>query len=476
MRRSVAILKRIFRSYLIYIFIFAVLIFAIQTPIKKEKKEPFFNKDYDFESRKEDRVALIESPEAAAIVRLNLIENAEHTLDISYYTLIKGRSTDVFLSSIVAAANRGVKVRVLLDGIFNSLSGELKDTIYGFYVHPNIDLKFYEPFKALSPITWNNRLHDKIIIADENLALIGGRNIGDKYFLQDLMKEDYVKDRDVIIYNEKVEIDSPSVIDDMKAYYNQLWNYRNAKTPRKTLKARHVEKGKAFNEKSRKEYISFQNQYGQDNNHIDWYKNTIATESIKFVHNPIGIANQDPWCLREILDLASEAKESVILQSPYIIPSRNMRSKLSEYDIDFEKVIILTNSLASSPNPFAIAGYSNRRKIIVDTGMKVLEYQGPESIHGKTYIIDDSISIIGSFNFDARSSYINSESMVVITSKEFTNILKEEVQIDMDNSLRVSKDYSYLDKEDLEEKKVSIFKRGLIFFLSKISLFLEYLL
>lgn len=292
MERVRLIGKKIFRSYLVYIFIFAILIFAVQKPIKKEKEELISYENYDFESRKEDRVALIESPEDAVIVRLDLIENAEETLDISYYTLIKGKSTQVFLSSIVDAANRGVQVRVLLDGIFNNLTGELKDAVYGFTLHPNIRIKFYKPFKPLSPITWNKRLHDKIIIADQNLALIGGRNIGDKYFLQEAMEDDYVKDRDVIIFNKEPELDSPSVINDMKDYYNQLWDHRYSEAPRKRLKLRHKEKGKAFNEKSSKQYIAFQKEYAQESNDIDWYKNTIATESIKFVHNPIGEATR----------------------------------------------------------------------------------------------------------------------------------------------------------------------------------------
>lgn len=417
--------RKIFRSYLIYVFVFAILIFAVQKPMRKEKEETPVGEPYGFVNREGDRVALIESPEAAVIARLHLIENAEETLDISYYTLIKGQSTQIFLGSIVDAANRGVRVRVLLDGIFNSLTGELRDTVYGFALHPNITLKLYEPFRLLSPIKWNNRLHDKIIIADQNLALIGGRNIGDKYFLQEAMEEDYVKDRDVIIFNTKGGPGSPSVISDMQDYYNELWNHQYSELPRKKLKPKHMVRGKAFNERLSNQYIAFQKEYGGDKNDIDWYKNTVAVKSIKFVHNPIGRVNQDPWCLREILNLASGAKESVLLQSPYIIPSRNMRSKLSEHQIDFAKVTILTNSLASSPNPFAIAGYSNRRKMIVDTGMKVLEYQGPESIHGKTYIIDDSISVIGSFNFDARSSYINSESMVVITGKSLQVSLKQ---------------------------------------------------
>lgn len=285
MARVRQIVRKMFRSYLLYVFVFAVLIFAVQRPIKK-KLAPSFYEDYSFVSRKGDRVALIEAPEDAAIVRLALIENAKETLDITYYTLIKGKSTEVFLGSIIDAANRGVQVRVLLDGIFHNLRGELKDVVYGFAVHPNINLKFYEVFRPLSPITWNNRLHDKMIVADQNLALIGGRNIGDKYFLQEAMAEDYVKDRDVMIFNDTAELDSPSVISDMQAYYNLLWNHKYSERLRKKLKSRHIGKGKAVNEKLSKQYEAFQNKYAGDNNDIDWYKNTIAVESIKFVHNP----------------------------------------------------------------------------------------------------------------------------------------------------------------------------------------------
>lgn len=467
-------LRKSFKYYIIYVFIFAVLIFAVHKP--KENIDIVLNDNYEFGDINKDRVALIESGEDGALVRLNLIENAEETLDISYYTLIDGKSTEIILGSIVDAADRGVEVRILLDGIFNNLKGNLKDTIYGFDLHPNIELKFYQPLKLLSPLSWNNRLHDKIIIVDEKLALIGGRNIGDKYFIEDIMKDDFVKDRDVLIFKDEFLDDSSSVITDMKNYYDKIWNHEYSKASIKKLKTKEKIKGENFNENLRTGYKEFRNIYIEKLKATDWHKNTTATDNIKFVYNPIGRTNQDPWCLRELLYLASKAEESIFIQSPYVIASRNMKNKFSKHDIDFENVTMLTNSLSSSPNPLAIAGYTNGKKEIVDSGVDLYEYQGPKSIHSKTYIIDDYISVIGSFNFDARSSYINTESMVVIYSERFAEHLKENIQIDLDNSLKVGKDYIYIGNQNVEEGQVSSFKKILVKILSKVVWFLDYLL
>lgn len=462
--------------YLIYIFLFAIVLFAIQKPIEKEYAGTASKNYTDLESREKDRVALVESAEDALLVRLNLIENAQETLDISCYTLIEGKSSQVLIGSVLDAADRGVEVKIILDGIFHNLKGKFKDAIYGFELHPNISLKLYEPFDPLFPWTWNSRLHDKLIIADNNLALIGGRNIGDRYFLQEMMQEQFVKDRDVVIFKEESAGDSPSVIMDMKDYYDSLWNYKHSKDSIKKLTSKQKKKGNIFNENMKVAYGEFKETYLKDGNEIDWHKNTVETDRIKLVHNPIGRFNQDPWCLKELLNLGAQAEESIFIQSPYIIPSRNMESELNDYDIDLEKVSMLTNSLSSSPNYIAVSGYSNNRKELVDKIGQIYEFQGPESIHSKTYIFDDTISVIGSFNFDARSSYINSESMVVISSPEFTEQLKENVQVDLNKSLIIDEDYSYIYNEEVPEGEVPVDKKIIIKLLSKITLFLEYLL
>src|SRR5690606_3087507 len=99
----------------------------------------------------QDRVALVEDRYESGLARISLIENAKETLDVSYYTVHDGVSTNIFLGSILDAADRGVQVRFILDGLFHNLRGNLKDIIYAFSVHPNIELKFYEPFDLLRP-------------------------------------------------------------------------------------------------------------------------------------------------------------------------------------------------------------------------------------------------------------------------------------------------------------------------------------
>lgn len=470
------ILRKGFKFYFIYIFIFAILLFAVYKPKKKENIEIFSNNSYGIKDKNKDRVELIESGEDGALLRLNLIENAQKSLDISYYTLIGGMSTDLILGSILDAADRGVEVRLLLDGIFNNLKGDLKDSIYGFKLHPNIELKLYEPFKLLLPLNWNNRSHDKIIIIDKKLALIGGRNIGDKYFREDTEKDNFVKDRDVLIFNDQSLKAESSVINDMLDYYDRIWNYKYSKDSIDNLTSKQETKGRAFNEKLRHEYMKFKEEYASDLQPTDWYENTMVTDSIRFVYNPLGRANKDPWCLRELLSLAAEAKKSIFIQSPYIIPSRNMKSKFTQYDIDYNKVTILTNSLSSSPNPLAIAGYFNSKEEIVDSGVAIYEYQGPKSIHSKTYIIDEYTSVVGSFNFDARSSYLNTESMVIISSKDFAEKLRKNIQEDIDNSLKVDEDYSYLENEKIKKGEVSTLKKIIAKILSKMVYFIDYLL
>jgi len=89
------------------------------------------------------------------------------------------------------------------------------------------------------------------------------------------------------------------------------------------------------------------------------------------------------------------------------------------------QITILTNAVAINPNALAVSGYNSKRKALITTGIDIREYQGPESIHSKALMIDNRITLIGSFNFDARSSFLSTETMVVIDSIEFANYFEE---------------------------------------------------
>ncbi|MCC5911043.1 MAG: phospholipase D family protein [Clostridiaceae bacterium] len=469
-------MKRVLILYFIYVLITGIVIFAFHSNndniyFENNEVERFWGEEIG-----QDRVALIEDRYYSGISRVNLIENAQETLDIAYYTIHEGVASKIFFGTILEAADRGVQVRVLVDGIFHNLRGSSKDVQYALVNHPNIELKFYESFNLLKPWTWNNRLHDKYIIADNKLAMIGGRNIGDKYFLQDYHGE-IVNDRDVVIVNTDTNKPSDSVIKDMRTYFNTVWDHKFSEYPIKKLRYYQIQKGeekekylKKFTEKLR------YNRPEIFNHTIDWYNVSVPTNKITLIHNPITRLNKEPWILAEIARLMENAEKSIFIQSPYIIPTKQMMQYVAMDSIQSKQTVLLTNSIAASPNYFAMAGYRNNRKKIVDHTTYLYEYHGDGSIHGKSYVIDNRISLVGTFNVDARSAFLSTESMVVIDSNEFSGVLKKEINELVKESLVVGEDYTYQENPLIEEGKVPRTKSLIIKMLSIFAYFLDFLL
>lgn len=474
-------IKIIFILYLLYAIFFSVFIFAYHKPIDKKDIEDKLSKPLGDRERN-DRVALIESPENAINIRLDLIENAHSTIDISYYKLVDGEVADVFLGSVLEAADRGVQVRILLDGVIqlSNMGGKVNKIFLGFENHPNIDLKLYEPFNPLLPISWNNRLHDKLILVDGEFALTGGRNIEDRFYLEEVFQDGFVKDRELLVYNDKKKDGASTVIEEINSYYNELWNHSYSKPKYNYMTKRRISKGETYLARLRLEHETlkedFLDRYFPSIRPIDWREKTIPADRVRFISNPIGRSNQDPRILKAILQLSSQVENDMLVQSPYIVPSRSINAAYREYDIDPEKIRLLTNSCASSPNLPAFAGYKRYREDMVDQGLTIYEYQGPGSIHAKTAIFDKDISLIGTFNLDPRSAYLSTESMVIVESKDFTHILKETMQKNLFYSLEVDEDYDYIELEGLPAYDLARAKRIFITVLSKITPLFEYLL
>lgn len=474
---KIQITRRIIKIFIIYLLIFGVIIYPFYKPhetdyLKNNKVERFFG-----ENTGQDRVALVEERYYSGITRINLIENAKESLDISYFSMKGKISPKIFLGCILDAANRGVKVRVLFDGKFHNLKKDLKDVKYAFYSHPNIELKFYEPFNLFTPWVWNNLLHDKFIIADNKIAMIGGRNIGDEYFAPENYDGVITEDRDVIILNTDNENFQTSAVYQIKQYFDYVWNHKFSKNPIKQLSNNKKIKGEEVTQHLN-DYIANLKDTNPEifNNNYDWYKISVPTNKVTLIHNPIERFNKEPWCWYEITNLMKASKKSIFIQSPYIIPTKLMQKNLDFKELLSKDICMLTNSIASTPNYLAYSGYLKFRKDIVDAGARVYEYQGAGSIHAKTYIIDDRISLVGSFNLDSRSAYLSTETLVVIDSEEFTKVLKDEIQNQIDKSLLVGKDYSYIKNSKVNEREVSIVKSSIIYVLHLITYFFDYLL
>lgn len=211
--------------YLLYVVLTAVFPAMFRKPVSDAFASSVSASNFYSDHECADRVALIESPTEGFESRLHLLDEATKRIDISYYAMHMGETTDLFLGAILNAADRGVQIRILVDDQFGGLTHSHADYATALGAHPNIELKTYNPLNPLKPWTWNGRLHDKYMIADNRLLMLGGRNIGDKYFDPEGYEKPLSLDRDVLIYNTEWNNQSKdSVLFDVRAYMDEIWN------------------------------------------------------------------------------------------------------------------------------------------------------------------------------------------------------------------------------------------------------------
>ena len=477
MRTVMKRIKLILLLCLLYVLITGIFIFRKPKKISDDYIENSSVEDYYSNDIGPDRGILMDNPLESGLARLKIIDSAKYTLNISYFSIEPDETSHLFFGALIDAADRGVEVNLLLDGIFHGLRGKLKPIIYTFINHPNMNLKFYEPLNPLKPWTFNNRMHDKYIIADNEIAIIGGRNIGDRYFAPEWYDDKITNDRDMIIINSKAE-DSSSVIHQITNYFNEIWNHELSKLVDKNLTNRQykqaISKFKELKRKSKKAKELNKDIFGES---LDLVDISFPINKASFIHNPIGRFSKEPWCWYEITELLKSAERSIFIQSPYIIPHKQMiKGFLNKDEFDNIEITALTNSLCSTPNLPAYSGYIPYRKQLIDHGLNIYEYQSTDSLHTKSFIIDDDLLAVGSFNIDPRSAYLNTESMLIIHSPQAVKEIGEGLENYFEQSLLVSKDYEYIPNSNTPIAPTNTIKRLAIYALSYITRWFGFLL
>lgn len=467
--RLKSLTKYLLLGYFVYILLTAVVIFSFSPQTESLANEP----TDPWISETTEKAVLIEERSEALKVRFDLMDQAEDTLDIAYYSMQGGATVELFYAYILKAADRGVKVRFLVDGIFHNIYLGQRDVIRLFTEHPNIELSFYEPLDLLQPWTWHNRLHDKFIIADQSTALIGGRNIGDKYFAPD----DYQKitnDRDLLLLNQDQET-SP-ITEQMQTYFDDLWDheYTERKTDRKLTNVGQ-RRAQRMRENITSTYQTYHEAYPDFfTKSIDWLERSHDINGGFFVHNSIERYLKEPQVWRQMLELAVYAEDQVVIQSPYIIPNRLMREDIDRLELEMNQGTMLTNGLNASPNLIAHSGYRNHRQDLANTDFDLYEYQhSNQSLHMKSIVIDQQITAVGSFNFDPRSVYLNTESMVMLDSPTLAQEMLDKIEEQyMSDSFLVDE----IGSEQEMIEPVSIIKEFLVFILRPLTRLVEFLL
>jgi putative cardiolipin synthase len=390
---------------------------------------------------------LLSSSTEAFIARAELIRAARRSLDLQYYIVHDGLSTRALIDELLKAADRGVRVRILLD---DTTSAGQDDEIALLGAHPNVQLRVFNPLhlgrasgltrglgRLFDVTLQHRRMHNKLWLADNAVAVVGGRNLGDEYF-------------DVEANLNFTDIDllgAGPVAEQLGQSFDQYWNSALSKPIERFVGAPPSARELA---KSRDELASYLRtaQLEQRENYqrlmdyqvhprlAGWLDELIWAHGSAMWDAPTKIlkSEPDPQLLLtsqlgpELVNVSQE----LMLISAYFVPGEDGLTYLTGRADAGVSVSLLTNSLEATDVPAVHGGYAPYRKALLRHGVKLFELRRqPEqeasyslsgssesSLHSKALVFDRRKVFIGSLNFDPRSILWNTEVGVLVDSPE----------------------------------------------------------
>ncbi|MBB5723218.1 putative cardiolipin synthase [Loktanella ponticola] len=369
--------------------------------------------------------------------RLAVIAAAEQSIDAQYYIWHDDVSGILLLGALQDAAQRGVRVRLLLDD--NGVPG-LDDFMAALNAQDNFEIRLFNPSTVRSPrlagyafyfFRMNRRMHNKSLIADGAVAIVGGRNIGDEYF--QVGDDVFYVDMDVLAIG--------AVVPETAAVFDDYWNSASVFEIESIIDG--IGNLAAFETRAAQvaasaEATEFLSELG---NNADRYTRGAAdiewTDVQLVADDPVkgqGVANTDQLMIMRLGAILGDTTERLDLVSAYFVPGRVGTAYFNNLARSGVEVRILTNALNTTDVLTVHAGYTKYRRELLEAGVDLFELKlrgnmtaaqdGPglplglsgASLHAKTFAIDDDRIFIGSFNFDPRSASLNCEMGFLIDS------------------------------------------------------------
>lgn len=367
-----------------------------------------------------DRVAILMTGEEAFDARIRMIANTKRTINCSNL-FMEDDSGCLIVSALMAAADRGVQVRILTDGLMGAIKLWRSKLGYVLGSYRNMELRYYNPVNWLAPSGINARNHEKYIIADEQTMILGGRNISDK-FLTERGHPDYNDDLDVLVFSQTNNENNPIHI--MSRHFESMWK-EYCKPAFSFVPENKTIEVDGLENKLRRRHTLLCLQRPELIEPADWISQTVPIDGIAILTNPINTGVKEPVLWTALIGLMKHAKERIWLQTPYLILNNQMQRDIAAVVALPQELVVIINSCASGDNLIASADYLIQKQRLKKMNISLFELQGDTSVHTKALLIDNNISVIGSFNIDIRSAYINTEVMLVIYSEEISNILEQ---------------------------------------------------
>lgn len=413
-------------------------------------------------------VYVLEEGDISMISRAWLSEYAEQTIDVQYFIFSADNVGLIACDYLLRAAEKGVKVRILVDDIM--LDADVEELLI-LDAHPNLSIKIYNPtanfgknfLEKAKQLTTNfrgvnQRMHNKTFTIDGKISITGGRNIADEYF--DYDHKYNFRDRDVLLlgktahtiqnsfnqfWNDTLSVSLNNIVNpndyklNIKDSYSYLHNY--ACNP-DNFWPQVREKIKIIPE-------AFKNI--QESGDLVWVDSIYFVSDIPGKNNGLKGLNGSGVCTDELIRLIKEAKTSISIQTPYLITTKLGQQLFGDIINKGVEIKILTNSLASTDNLEAFSGYQRDRETLLNTGVKIYEFKPDAAfryevmtgvlqkelnytpifgLHAKSMVIDNEIAVIGTFNLDPRSANLNTECVTIIHSEKIATKLNQVMELE----------------------------------------------
>lgn len=407
-------------------------------------------------------VFVMEDGGNSLIVRAWLSEYAEKTIDIQYFIFSTDNVGLIACDYLVRAADRGVKVRILVDDIMVEAGVH---EILTMDSHENIEIKIYNPnanlgkniFEKLMQLKndfkgFNQRMHNKTFTVDGKVAITGGRNIADEYFDYD---HDYnFRDRDILLLGKGVQ--------SINSSFEKFWNDTLSVQVGKLVTEEDINMSNPARYNRLHQYACNPDNFWPQvreriQNLPQAFKQIQQSGDLMWLDN-VSFVSDDPGKNREnlgsggittdtLIKLLLSAKKSIDIQSPYLITTKVGQTLMRAAVKRGVKVRILTNSLCSTDNMEAFGAYQECREDLLRTGIRIFEFKPDAAcrfkimsgalqkqlkfkpifgLHAKSMVIDGETTVIGTFNLDPRSAYFNTECVCIVRNKKIAqNVLKE---------------------------------------------------
>jgi putative cardiolipin synthase len=400
--------------------------------------------------------------------RLALFDLAQKSIDVQYYLWHGDASGVLLLERLIRAADRGVRVRLLIDDTKFLGTRWALSTIN---LHPNIEVRTFNPLVSQKIIGFsralefiihldrlNHRMHNKLMVADNVAAIVGGRNIGDEYF--GLHKHTNFRDMDLLAIGPVVRDISKS----FDLYWNSKWAYppeaiSTVHPARKDL----IRLKKKINKKIHKNQNilagfgtkprDWDNLISNLAGHVIW-----AKASVLYDQPPTKKGSQPTQMAQVIGRLAQLAQNDIFIISPYFIPNTSDLETFRERVENGVKIRVLTNSLASTDVVIANTAYKRYRKKLIEAGIELYEFRADAAsyklhttppvrskwlcLHAKVIIYDWAKVYVGTMNLDPRSTIQNTEMGLLVESPRLAAQLQAAFEYDLkpENSWWVKQD------------------------------------